>query len=266
MFIDSVFLFFSIALTLLFFLYGFNHYYLLNAARRYKSPGVPLNSTGDKARVAIHLPVYNEKYVMHRLIASCTRIAEAYGIDRVRIVLIDNSDDETVEVIDQEVTDYQTRHFQIEVQRRASRRGYKAGALQAALDRTGEEFIAVFDADFIPPPDFLVRSMPYFLNDESLGIIQCRWTHTNRNYKILTGAIAIGIDVHFLIEQAGRYAAGCFQNFNGSGGILRTKALQQAGGWQSDTLAEDLDASYRIQIQGYRILYLRTSTALARCP
>ncbi len=149
------------------------------------------------------------------------------------------------------------RHFHVEVQRRASRQGYKAGALQEALDRTEEEFITVFDADFIPPPDFLVRSMPYFLHEESLGIIQSRWTHTNRNYNILTSAIALGIDVHFLIEQAGRYAAGFFQNFNGSGGILRTKALRQAGGWQSDTLAEDLDVSYRIQLQGYRILYLK---------
>jgi len=256
-FIQTVFLVFSIALTLLFFLYGFNHYYLLGAARRYKTPGLPPDSMAGKPRVAIHVPVYNEKYVIHRLVSACAGMAENYGIDRVKIVIIDDSDDETVEVIDQEVADYQARHLKIEVLRRFSRQGYKAGALQAALDRTEEEYIAVFDADFTPPPDFLVRSVPYFIQNERLGIIQGRWTHINRNYNVLTGAIAIGIDVHFLIEQTGRYAAGCLQNFNGSGGILRTKALLQAGGWQSDTLAEDLDASYRVQIQGYQILYLR---------
>ena len=257
MFIHTVFLFISITLTLFFFLYGFNHYYLLNAARRYQIPGLPMQPVAQRPRVAVHLPVFNENYVIHRLVSACTGMAEVYGIDRVRIVILDDSDDDTVNAIDQEVTDHRKEGFQVEVLRRDNRQGFKAGALQAALDRTDEDFIAVFDADFIPTREFLVRSMPYFLHDERLGIIQSRWTHTNRNYNILTEAIATGIDVHFLIEQAGRYAAGCLQNFNGSGGILRVKALQQAGGWQSDTLAEDLDASYRIQMQGYHLLYLR---------
>ena len=257
MFIQSIFLFASITLTLFFFLYGFNHYYLLNAARRYRVPGLRPDSAEQRPRVAIHLPVYNEKYVIHRLISACVRMAEVYGIERVRIVVIDDSDDDSVEAIDQEVADNQARGFPVEVQRRLSRQGYKAGALKAALDRASEEFIAIFDADFSPPPDFLVRSIPYFLQDDQLGIIQGRWTHINRNYNVLTGAIATGIDVHFLIEQTGRYAAGCLQNFNGSSGILRTKALRQVGGWQADTLAEDLDASYRIQMQGYRVLYLK---------
>ena len=236
MYIQTVFFVISIALTLLFFLYGFNHYYLLNAARRYKSPELPQNSTACIPRVAIHLPIYNEKYVIHRLISSCAKMVEIYGIDRAKIVIIDDSDDETVELIDQVVADYRTQHFEIEVLRRTNRQGYKAGALQEVLDRTEAEFIAVFDADFTPPPDFLVRSVPFFLQNESLGIVQCRWTHINRDYNVLTRAIATGIDVHFLIEQAGRYAADCFHNFNGSGGILRTKALLKAGGWQSDTL------------------------------
>ena len=266
MVIHTVFLAISIALTLLFFLYGFNHYYLLNAARRYRSPELPPNSKAIKPRVAVHVPVYNEKYVIHRLISACARMAENYGIDRVKFVIIDDSDDETVEVIDREVADYQARNFEIEVLRRSSRQGYKAGALQTALDRTGEEFIAVFDADFTPPPDFLLSSVPLFIQNERLGIIQGRWTHINRNYNALTEAISIGIDVHFLIEQAGRYAAGCFQNFNGSGGIFRTKALLQAGGWQADTLAEDLDASYRVQIQGFQILYLRDLYCPAEVP
>ncbi|HSB67503.1 MAG TPA: glycosyltransferase [Anaerolineales bacterium] len=256
MYIQTVFIALSFALTFLFFLYGFNHYYLLSAAYRYKTPGLPGGTMTDKPRVAIHLPVYNEKYVMHRLILACASIAESYGRDRVKIVIIDDSDDETAEVIDQEIAEYQAKHLEIEVMRRSSRQGYKAGALQAALERTQEEFVAIFDADFTPPPDFLVRSMPFFLQDEQLGIIQSRWTHLNRGYNILTEAIATGIDVHFMIEQTGRYATGSLQNFNGSGGIIRTKALRQAGGWQSDTLSEDLDASYRVQMQGYRVLYL----------
>lgn len=257
MFIQTVFLVFSIVLTLFFFLYGFNHYYLLFAARRYKSPRLPQGSTACTPRVAIHLPIYNEKYVIHRLVSACARMVENYGITRAKIVIIDDSDDETVEVIDQVVADFRAKNLEIEVLRRLSRQGYKAGALQAALDRTEEAYIAVFDADFTPPADFLDRTVPFFLQNEWLGIIQCRWSHINRDYNLLTRAIATGIDVHFLIEQAGRYAVDCFQNFNGSGGILRTKALNQAGGWQSDTLAEDLDASYRVQLLGYRILYLR---------
>ena len=257
MLIHSVFLFISITLTLFFFLYGFNHYFLLSAARRYKISGMPEDSLDQRPRVAVHLPVYNEKYVIHRLVSACASMAEAYGMDRVRIMIIDDSDDDTVDVIDQEIADHVARGCAVEVLRRNNRQGYKAGALQTALDRTDEEFIAVFDADFVPTPDFLSRSIPYFLQDEQLGIIQSRWTHTNRNYNVLTEAIATGIDVHFLIEQTGRYAAGCLQNFNGSGGILRVRALRQAGGWQADTLAEDLDASYRIQLQDYRILYLK---------
>ena len=144
--------------------------------------------------------------------------------------------------------------------------GSKAGALKAALNRTEEEFIAVFDADFVPSEDFLLRTLPYLVQNERLGIVQSRWTHLNRDYNQLTKAIALGIDVHFLIEQTGRYAAGCFQNFNGSGGVLRKKAVLEAGGWQADTLAEDLDLSYRMQSRGYEILYLKDIQSPAEVP
>jgi cellulose synthase/poly-beta-1,6-N-acetylglucosamine synthase-like glycosyltransferase len=186
MLIHAVFLVISIALTLLFFLYGFNHYYLLVAARRYMVPKLPKDSKTHRPRVAVHLPVYNEKYVIRRLVSACTDMAEVYGIDRVRIVILDDSDDDTVGVIDQEATDQRRMGFRVEVLRRDNRQGFKAGALQAALDQTEEEFIAVFDADFIPAPEFLVNSIPYFLQDDQLGIIQSRWTHTNRSYNILT--------------------------------------------------------------------------------
>jgi cellulose synthase/poly-beta-1,6-N-acetylglucosamine synthase-like glycosyltransferase len=255
-FLQSVFFVLSLTLTLLFFLYGFNHYYLLNKARRYHPP-ILEGSLAVRPSVSIHLPIYNEKYVIHRLVASCVLIAETYGINLVDILLIDDSDDDTVSEIDAIIAEYKKRSIQIEVFRRGNRQGFKAGALQAALERTPEDFIAIFDADFIPPADFLVRTLPYFIQDERLGIVQSRWDHLNRNYNFLTHAVAIAIDIHFLIEQTGRYAAGLFQNFNGSGGVLRKTAILETGGWQSDTLAEDLDLSYRMQLHGYQVLYLK---------
>jgi cellulose synthase/poly-beta-1,6-N-acetylglucosamine synthase-like glycosyltransferase len=246
----------SVILTLLFFIYGFNHYFLLNAARSYRPPVLPDDSL-LRPEVSVHLPVYNERYVIRRLVSACAGMSEAYGIDKVRIMILDDSDDDTVQEIDHVVGEYLQKHFKMEILRRSSRDGFKAGALQAALERTKEEFIVIFDADFVPPKDFLIQTLPYFSHDEFLGIIQSHWTHLNRDYNFLTRAIALGIDVHFYIEQAGRYAAGLFQNFNGSGGVLRKKAMLKAGGWQTDTLAEDLDLSYRMQSLGYRMLYLR---------
>ena len=246
----------SLILTLLFFMYGFNHYYLLHAARTYRPPSLP-DDPLVRPDVSIHLPVYNERYVFRRLVSACAVMAERYGIEKVSILVLDDSDDDTVQEVDEVVGECLQKHFNIEVLRRANRIGFKAGALQAALERTKEDFIAIFDADFIPPADFLLSTLPYFVRDERLGIIQSRWTHLNRDYNFLTRAIALGIDVHFFIEQTGRYAAGCFQNFNGSGGVLRKKAILRAGGWSADTLAEDLDLSYRIQGQGYKILYLK---------
>ena len=265
MFIQAVLISISLVFTLLFFLYGFNHYYLINAARCYKSPALPDQSL-VRPGVSIHLPVYNERYVIRRLVAACAIMAQAYGIEKVHILILDDSDDDTSLEVDQVAKEYLEKQFRIEVLRRGNRGGFKAGALQAALDRTEEEYIAIFDADFIPPVDFLLHTMPYFAQDERLGIVQSRWGHLNRDYNSLTKAIALGIDVHFLIEQTGRYAAGCFQNFNGSGGVLRKKAVLEAGGWQADTLAEDLDLSYRMQGRGYKILFLKDIQSPAEVP
>jgi cellulose synthase/poly-beta-1,6-N-acetylglucosamine synthase-like glycosyltransferase len=256
MFIQSLFFILSLILTFLFFLYGFNHYFLLHEARHYAPPPLP-KLAGDLPSVSIQLPIFNEKYVVHRLIAACTRMAEAYGIEKVRILILDDSDDDTVSVIDKEVENFVKDHYHISVIRRGNRQGFKAGALKAALEKTPEDFIAIFDADFVPTPDFLSLTIPHFIQDKRLGVIQSRWTHLNRESNLLTKAISFLIDIHFLVEQPGRYAAGCFQNFNGSGGVLRKKAILEAGGWQADTLAEDLDLSYRIQMLGYRLLYLR---------
>lgn len=246
----------SMILTLMFFVYGFNHYYLLSSTRKYKKPTLP-EFQANRPTVSIHLPIYNERYVVHRLVKACAVMAESYGIEKVNIKILDDSTDDTSLEIDKIVEEYKQRHLNIQVLRRENRKGFKAGALQAGLQQTKEEYIAIFDADFIPAPDFLLRTLPYFMQDETLGIVQSRWTHLNRDYNTLTKAIAIGIDVHFLIEQTGRFAAGVFQNFNGSAGVLRKSAILEAGGWQSDTLAEDLDLSYRLQNHGYKILFLK---------
>jgi len=255
----------SLLLSFLFFLYGFNLYYLLNAGRRYKLPDLA-GIQAELPSVSIQLPIYNEKYVVRRLVVACARMAEVYGKDRARLLLLDDSDDDTLQEVDAVVAEFAAQGFQIEILRRAHRQGFKAGALQAALERTPEDFIAIFDADFRPPADFLNRILPYFVQDESLGIVQGRWRHLNRDYNLITQAAAIAIDIHFIIEQPGRYAEGLFQNFNGSGGVLRKKAILESGGWQSDTLAEDLDLSYRMQLQGFRVLYLKDLEIPAEIP
>jgi cellulose synthase/poly-beta-1,6-N-acetylglucosamine synthase-like glycosyltransferase len=265
MWIPNLLVGFSLLLTVSFIIYAANLYFLLSAAQRYVSPPLP-DLPDFRPAVCVQLPVYNEKYVIARLLDGCTRMAETYGSERVRILVLDDSDDATKTEIDRLVEESSTAGFRIEVLRRANRAGFKAGALQAALDHTPEEFVAVFDADFLPPDDFLQRTIPYFAHDSSLGIVQTRWSHLNRDNNLLTRAIAIGIDIHFLVEQTGRFAAGCFQNFNGSGGVLRRSAVLEAGGWQADTLTEDLDLGYRMQQKGYHILYLKDVETPAEIP
>jgi cellulose synthase/poly-beta-1,6-N-acetylglucosamine synthase-like glycosyltransferase len=255
----------SVSLTILFFIYGFNHYYLLNASRRYHLPKVkmPLENIPS---VCIHLPIYNEKYVVRRLVNACADMAQHYDRSKVRILVLDDSTDDTYDEVRKIATEYAGKGFNIEILHRKNRQGFKAGALEAALEKTPEEFVAIFDADFIPEQDFLNRTIPYFIQDKKLGIVQSRWCHLNRDYNMLTFAVAISIDIHFIIEQTGRYALGLFQNFNGSGGVLRKKAIEDAGGWQSDTLTEDLDLSYRIQLKGYRMLYVKDLDSPAELP
>ena len=252
-----LFLAFSLILTFMFFIYGFNHYFLLSIMHRYRAPRILRDFNPERPFVSIQLPIFNERYVVRRLIDSCTRMVQQYGIEHAEICILDDSTDDTVQMVDEIVQEYSRKHFQIHTQRRATRAGYKAGALQVALENTTAEFIAIFDADYTPTRNFLLRTIPYFQQDDKLAIVQSRWSHLNRYYNLVTRAIAIGIDVHFFVEQTARYATNCFQNFNGSGGVLRKSALLEAGGWQADTLAEDLDASYRMQIKGYKVLYLR---------
>ena len=244
----------SLLLSVAFFVYGFNTLHLMLRAGRYRP--IPSRPLAHRPTVAIHLPMYNELYVVGRLLKSCTEVAERYGRNLVRIYVIDDSTDETAAEVDRLVSEYSTQGFRLRVIRRGGREGFKAGALQAALAVTDEKYVAVLDADFVPPPDFLDRTVAVLEGDPALGFVQGRWGHLDRDYNVVTESVAIGVDAHFFLEQQGRNGSGYLMNFNGSAGVLRAAAIREVGGWAHDTLAEDLDLSYRIQLAGYRGAYL----------
>ncbi|HKI04986.1 MAG TPA: glycosyltransferase [Thermoanaerobaculia bacterium] len=203
--------------------------------------------------VTVQLPLYNEMYVAERLIDAVCRLD--YPAGRLEIQVLDDSTDETAGIVARVVAGYRARGLDIHHLHRADRTGFKAGALAAGLARARGELLAIFDADFVPAPDFLARSVPWF-SDSGLGMVQGSWTHINRGYSLLTRVEAILLDGHFMIEHAARNRTGCFFNFNGTAGIWRRQAIETAGGWQHDTLTEDLDLSYRAQLAGWRFLYL----------
>jgi cellulose synthase/poly-beta-1,6-N-acetylglucosamine synthase-like glycosyltransferase len=254
----------SVLLSFSFFIYGINTLHLTRRARGYNQPRE--DGMTSRPAVAVHLPIYNELYVADRLLSACARMADRYGRSLVRVCVIDDSDDETQAKVEALSKSYNEQGYRVEILRRGTRSGFKAGALQAALDRTTEPFVAVFDADFAPTEDFLDRTIPYMLQDEKVGFVQCRWTHFDRGYNMITETLAIGIDAHFLLEQPGRWSSGYMMNFNGSAGLLRTSAIAAAGGWNSDTLAEDLDLSYRMQLSGYKPVYLKDVLVPAELP
>ncbi len=262
--VASIILGFSVLLSFSFFIYGINTLHLTRRARGYSEP--TQNGMTSWPTVAVHLPVYNELYVADRLLSACAKMADHYGRSLVRVCVIDDSDDETRQKLDALAKSYAAEGYNFEVLRRGTRAGFKAGALQAALEKTTEPFVAVFDADFAPAEDFLNKTIPFMLQDEKVGFVQCRWTHFDRGYNMITETLAIGIDAHFLLEQAGRSTSGYMMNFNGSAGLLRTDAIVKAGGWNSDTLAEDLDVSYRMQLAGYKPVYLKDVKVPAELP
>ncbi len=213
--------------------------------------------------VTVQLPMYNELYVADRIIE--TVAAFDYPRDRFQIQVLDDSTDETVDVIAKKVAEVAARGINIQHEHRVDRTGYKAGALDAAMDRVQGEFIAIFDADFVPEPDFLRRTMPYF-KDPKVGVVQTRWGHLNKDFSLLTELQAFGLNGHFAIEQGGRTASGHFINFNGTGGIWRKTTIADAGGWEHDTLTEDLDLSYRAQMKGWKFVYREDVIAPAELP
>ena len=223
----------------------------------------PVYDPATTPKVTIQLPMFNELYVAERIIE--TVAAFEYPADKLQIQVLDDSTDETKDVIANKVAEVAARGINIQHIHRVDRTGYKAGALDAAMDRVEGEFIGIFDADFIPDPDFLQKTMPYF-TDSNVGVVQTRWGHINKTYSILTELQAFGLNGHFAIEQGGRNAAGHYINFNGTGGIWRKKCIEDAGGWEHDTLTEDLDLSYRAQIKGWKFRYLEDVVAPAELP
>ena len=218
-------------------------------------PGLP--------RVTVQLPVFNEVYVVERLIEAVARLR--YPRDRLEVQVLDDSTDATGRVARAAVERWRARGLAISYRRRASRTGFKAGALSEGLRRAGGELIAVFDADFRPPPDFLERVVGVFA-DPRVGMVQARWGHANRRHSLLTRLQALLLDGHFVLEHGARHRGGCFFNFNGAAGIWRRAAIEAAGGWQHDTLTEDLDLSYRAQLAGWRFVFLPDVVAPAELP
>jgi cellulose synthase/poly-beta-1,6-N-acetylglucosamine synthase-like glycosyltransferase len=213
--------------------------------------------------VTVQLPIYNELYVVERLIDSIA--AFDYPRELLEIQVLDDSTDETVDLVAAKVAALRAEGIDIAHIRRGSRQGFKAGALKEGLGIAKGEFIAIFDADFLPHPDFLRRIIPHF-NDPGIGVVQTRWEHLNREYSLLTRLQAFGLDAHFSVEQQGRNAGGYFIHFNGTAGVWRRQAIDDAGGWESDTLTEDLDLSYRSQLKGWRFKFLENLDSPAELP
>ncbi len=239
-------------------LFGLSLYSLNHAAlavvfwrRRPRSPkALP---AGTDPVVTIQLPLYNEFYVAERVIRSACEVD--YPLHLLEIQVLDDSTDETLDLTRRLVHDYRARGIPIVHIHREDRKGFKSGALANGFARAKGEFIAVFDADFVVPRDFLRRTIPHF-SDPSIGIVQTRWAYFNDTFSELTRATALALDGHFVVEQSARCWAGWFLNFNGTAGILRARAIAEAGGWQDDTITEDLDLSYRAQLAGWRAKYL----------
>lgn len=254
------------------FLYGINCYIMIFLHRRAKDQMLGQDEEvwkGWQAAdhqlpwVTVQLPVYNERYVIQRLIDAVVRLE--YPRDRLEIQVLDDSTDETTAIAAPLIDRYRRAGFDITLRHRTQRTGYKAGALKEGLAVGRGEFVAIFDADFMPDPDFLMKTLPFF-EDPTIAMVQTRWGHINRDYSLLTLAQSFGIDGHFYVEQAARCWSGLFMNFNGTAGIWRRKAIDDAGGWQADTLTEDLDLSYRAQLKGWRMKFLPQVVCPAEVP
>ncbi len=244
--------------------YGLHRYFLVLTFYRLRGPTEqPRGTFGALPRVTIQLPMFNERHVAERVIEAAARVE--YPRELLQIQVLDDSTDETARIAAECVRKLVDRGHDIIYVHRTNRVGYKAGALEEGLKTATGEFIAIFDADFLPRPDVLQRTVHYF-TDAQVGMVQCRWEHLNRNDSLLTEAEAILLDGHFLIEHTARNRSGRFMSFNGTAGIWRRSAIQDAGGWEHDTLTEDLDLSYRAQLRGWRFVFVPELTAPAELP
>ena len=234
--------------------YGLHRYWLVYDYYKYakNTPGPP-PEVKEWPRVTVQLPIFNERYVIERLVEAISRFD--YPRELLDVQVLDDSTDETQQVARACVERFAAQGFSISYIHRSSRAGYKAGALENGLKTARGEFVAIFDADFLPSPDFLRLSIPYF-QDPKIGMVQARWTYLNRDYSLLTQVETILLDGHFVVEHGARSRRGTFFNFNGTAGVWRRETIGDAGGWQHDTLTEDTDLSYRAQLKGWRFLYL----------
>lgn len=227
------------------------------------SPKFDFVNSNEIPRVTIQLPVYNELYVMKRLLDNIVKLE--YPKEKIEIQVLDDSTDESVVTTKQHINELQKTGIDIKHIQRANRKGFKAGALKEGLKIAKGEFIAIFDADFLPQKDWLVKTIPYF-KDHKIGVVQTRWGHLNRDYSTLTKIQAFALDAHFTLEQVGRNTKGHFINFNGTAGVWRKKCIIDAGNWEGDTLTEDLDLSYRAQLKRWKFKFLEEVKTPAELP
>lgn len=237
---------------------------LIWLCRRHQQPDLPAVAEAQLPHVTIQIPVYNERTVIGRLIDAAAQLD--YPRDRLHVQILDDSSDDTSDLIVLRVARQQRAGLSIAHVRRGDRAGFKAGALAYGLAQTSADLVAVFDADFVPPPDFLRRVVPYFYADSRLGMVQTRWAHINAGENLLTRGQALSLDGHFVVEQTARSRGGLLLNFSGSAGVWRVLCIRDAGGWSAETLCEDLDLSYRAQLRGWRFLYLPEVVVPAEIP
>jgi cellulose synthase/poly-beta-1,6-N-acetylglucosamine synthase-like glycosyltransferase len=257
---------FYVLITLWLAAYGLNSWALVVLYWRHRRHPRPAPDVARDAlpAVTVQLPLYNEMHVAERLIDAVAALD--YPRDRLQVQVLDDSTDRTTQLAEARVAFYRERGLDIQLLRRPQRQGFKAGALAWGLNQARGEYIAVFDADFRPHPDFLLRTMPCFLDDPRLGMVQTRWSHLNGDYSMLTRVQALALDGHFVVEQTARSRAGLTMHFNGTGGVWRRAAIEASGGWQTDTVCEDLDLSYRAQLVGWRCTYLTDVDSPAELP
>jgi hypothetical protein len=259
---DIVLVGYFLSLTIL-FIFGCHGFIMIYYHRKYKAVKHTPKKESVDAIVTIQLPLYNEMYVAERLINAVCEID--YPKNKLEIQILDDSTDETTSIVCLAVEQKKAEGFDITHIRRDSRKGFKAGALKEAMKTAKGEYIAIFDADFIPHKNFLMKTLTFF-SDDKIGMVQTRWEHLNGDYSILTRAQALALDGHFVIEQSVRNKAGFFINFNGTGGVWRKKCIEEAGNWHDDTLTEDLDLSYRAQLMGWKFVFLKDFTSPAELP
>ncbi len=255
--------------TLWLAVYAFNAWVLtaLYLKHRHNSPNPPVRWGGDvreKPLVTVQLPIFNEALVVERLIDAV--VCLDYPAHLLQIQVVDDSIDETTEIAKTCVEKYRRQGVNISLNHRRNRTGFKAGALREAMLQAAGQIFVIFDADFVPKPDFLRRTIPYFAANPRLGFVQTRWGHLNRDYSRLTATQAMALDGHFVVEQTARNRAGLMMNFNGTAGVWRRDCIEAAGGWQDDTISEDFDLSYRAQLGGWHCLYLPEVVAPAEIP